>query len=50
MHEDYEKIEVMIDSGASETVASEDKFGTYPLEKTMATGTTYSSAAAKQSE
>ena len=50
MHEDYEKIEVMIDSGASETVASEDKFGTYPLERTTATGTTYSSAAAKQSE
>ena len=50
MHEDYEKIEVMIDSGASETVASEDIFGTYPLEKTTATGTTYSSAAAKQSE
>ena len=40
MHEDYEKIEVMIDSGASETVASEDKFGTYPLEKTTASGTT----------
>ena len=50
MHEDYEKIEVMIDSGASETVASEDKFGTYPLERTTATGTTYSSATAKQSE
>ena len=47
MHEDYENIEVMIDSGASETVASEDKFGTYPLERTTATGTTYSSAAAK---
>ena len=38
MHEDYEHIEVMIDSGASETVASEDKFGTYPLEKTSETG------------
>ena len=50
MYEDYEKIEVMVDSGASETVASEDKFGTYPIERTTATGTTYSSAAAKQTE
>ena len=50
MYEDYEHNEVMIDSGASETVASEGMFDTYPLEKTTATGTTYSSAAAKQSE
>ena len=41
---------MMIDSGASETVASEDKFESYPLEATTASGTTYSSAAEKQAE
>jgi hypothetical protein len=50
VHEEYEKIEVMIDSGASETVASEDKFASYNLVETTATGTTYSSAAEKQAE
>ena len=48
--DEYEKIEVMIDSGASETVASMDKFPAYPLEDTTASGTTYSSAAEKQAE
>lgn len=50
VHDDYEKIEVMVDSGASETVASQDKFTSYPLEETTASGTTYSSAAEKQAE
>ena len=44
--QEYEKISIMIDSGASETVAPADKFGGYELKKTTATGTTYSSAAA----
>lgn len=50
IHDEYEKIEVMVDSGASETVASQDKFPTYQLEETTASGTTYSSAAEKQAE
>jgi hypothetical protein len=51
VHDDeYEKVSVMIDSGASETVASMDKFQSYPLETTTASGTTYSSAAEKQAE
>ncbi len=29
IRDEYEKIEVMIDSGASETVASQDKFPSY---------------------
>ncbi len=49
IHE-YEKIEVMIDSGASETVASQVKFTSYRLEETTASGTTSSSAAEKQAE
>ena len=49
-YDEFEKIEVMIDSGASETVASMDKFPSYPLEDTTASGTTYSSAAEKQAE
>ena len=49
-HDEYEKIEMMIDSGASETVASQDKFATYPRIETTASGTTYSSAAEKQAE
>ena len=40
----------MIDSGASEAVASHDKFPSYPLEETTASGTTYSSAAEKEAE
>ena len=40
----------MIDSGASETVASQDKFPSYPLVETTASGTTYTSAAKKQAE
>ena len=40
---EWEKI--MIDSGASETAASADKFSEYPLVKTTASGTEYSSAA-----
>ena len=50
VHEEYEKISVMIDSGASETVASQDQFASYPLEQTTASGTVYSSAAEKQAE
>ena len=50
IHDEYEKIEMMIDSGASETVASQDKFPSYPLVETTASGTTYSSAAAKEAE
>jgi hypothetical protein len=50
IHDEYEKVAVMIDSGASETVASADKFPSYPLEATTASGTTYSSAAEKQAE
>ena len=38
---------MMIDSVASETVAYHDKFPSYPLEETTASGTTYSSAAGK---
>lgn len=49
-YDEFEKIEVMIDSGASETVASMDKFPSYPMEETTASGTTYSSAAEKQAE
>ena len=49
-HEEYEQIAVMIDSGASETEASVEKFELYPIEKTAASGTTYSSAAGKQAE
>ncbi len=30
IHVEYEKIEVMFDFGASETVASQDKFPSYP--------------------
>jgi len=40
----------MIDSGASETVASEDRFPSYDLVKTTASGITYSSAAESQAE
>jgi hypothetical protein len=47
IHDEYEKISIMIDSGASETVASEDKFPTYQLVRTTASGTTYSSAASQ---
>ncbi len=50
VHDDYEKIEMMIDSGASETVASQDKFPSYEMVETTATGTTYSSVAEKQAE
>ena len=48
-HDEYEKISIMIDSGASETVASLDKFPMYKSAMTTATGTTYASAADKQS-
>ena len=51
VHEDtFEKISIMIDSGASETVASEDRFPSYDLVKTTASGITYSSAAESQAE
>ena len=50
IHDEYEKIEMMIDSGSSETVASHDKFPSYPLEKTTASGTTFSLAAEKEAE
>ena len=46
----YEMISMMVDSGASETVASDKEFASYPLTPTTATGTTYSSAAEKQFE
>ena len=46
----FEKISIMIDSGASETVASEDRFPSYDLVKTTASGITYSSAAESQAE
>ncbi len=50
VHDDCEKIEMMIDSGAGEKVASQDKFPTYPMIETTASGTTYSSAAEKEAE
>jgi len=51
VHEDtFEQISIMIDSGASETVASEDRFPSYDLVKTTASGITYSSAAESQAE
>lgn len=40
----------MVDSGASETVASADHFSGYPLVQTTASGTTYSPAAANAAE
>lgn len=43
-------ISIMIDSGASETVASSDSFADYPLVQTAASGTTYTSAAAIAAE
>ena len=50
IHDDYEKISVMVDSGASETVASHEKFLSYELVETTASGVTYSSAAESQAE
>jgi hypothetical protein len=50
IHDEHEKIEVMVDSGPSETVASQDKFPSYPMMETTASGTTYSSAVEKQAE
>ena len=50
IHNEYEKIAVIIDSGASETGAPVEKFESYPVEKTTASGTTYSSAAGHQAE
>ena len=47
---EYEKVFLMIDSGASETVASETEFGGYPLQKTTATGVTYAGAAEQRNE
>ena len=49
-HEEYEKMAVMIDSGASETAVSVEKFESSPIEKTTASGTTYASSAGKQAE
>ena len=49
-HDEYENIAVMIDCGACETVASVEKFESYPIEKTPTPGTTYLSAAGKQAE
>ena len=46
--EEYEKIAVMINPGASETVASEERFESYPIEKTTASGTTYQQLGSKQ--
>ena len=42
-HDEYYKIAVMTDAGASETVASAEM--SYPIEKTTTSGTTYSSSA-----
>ena len=39
-HEEYKKIEVTVDSGASDEVASVEKLESYPIEKTTASGTT----------
>ena len=50
IHDEYEKISVMVDSGASETVAPHDKFPSYELIETTASGITYSSAAESQAE
>ena len=49
-HDEFEEIAVIIDSGASETVAPVVKFESYPIEKTTASGTTYLSAAGKQAQ
>jgi len=49
-NDEFEKISIMIDSGASETVASEDRFPSYDLVKITASGITYSSAAESQAE
>ena len=46
VEDDYEKVSIMIDSGASETVAPAECFESYDLVKTTASGTTYASAAA----
>jgi hypothetical protein len=43
--DEYEKVSVMIDAGASDTVASMGKIQPDPLETTMVSGKTYSSAA-----
>ena len=48
LEDEYEKIAVMIDSGASETVAPFDRFPSYQMIETTASGTTYSSAAEHQ--
>lgn len=47
---EYDLISIMVDSGASETVASADHFPDSPLVQTMASGTSYSSAAANAAE
>ena len=47
-HDEYYKIAVMTDAGASETVASAEM--SYPIEKTTTSGTTYSSSAEQQAE
>ena len=44
VHDEYEKISLMIDSGSSETVASSEKLPGYELLGTDAVGTKYSSA------
>ena len=48
IHCEYEKIEAITGSGASQTVASVEKFESYPNGKTTASSTTYSSVARKQ--
>ena len=48
IHDEYEKIAAITASGESQTVASVEKFESYPNVKTTASGTTYSSAAGKQ--
>ena len=48
--DEFEKISIMIDSGANETVVSHDRSPSYDLIKTTASGITYSSAAESQAE
>lgn len=50
VQEEWEKISMMVDSGASETVASIEHFEGYPLVRTTASGTSYSSASADPKE
>lgn len=50
VREEWEQISIMMDSGASETVASVEHFEGYPLTRTTAFGTSYSPASAGPKE